>query len=43
MNSPVPSSTMIAVPDWLSVGGHGVLPGNEIRISPLAKGSLAGK
>jgi hypothetical protein len=43
MNSPVPNSTMIEVPDWLNVGGHGVLPGNETRISPSANGSFGGK
>jgi hypothetical protein len=34
---------MIDVPDWLNVGGHGVLPGNETRISPSANGSFAEK
>jgi hypothetical protein len=41
--SPVPSSTMIEVPDCAWVGGHGVLPGNDTRISPSASGSPGGK
>ena len=40
-NSPVPSSTMIAVPDWLRVGGHGVLidlegDGGRVELDLLA-------
>ena len=40
---PFPSSRIIAVPDWTIVGGHGVLPGKQMRISPLGKSSFGGK
>jgi hypothetical protein len=39
---PLPSSSTIDVPDWIVVGGHGVLPVKQIRISPAANGSSGG-
>ena len=39
---PFPSSRTIDVPDWSRVGGHGVLPVKQIRISPASSGSFGG-
>jgi hypothetical protein len=40
---PLPSSRTMDVPDCLSVGGQGVLPVKQIRISPFGSGSFGGK
>ncbi|MMZ71654.1 hypothetical protein D1872_351570 [compost metagenome] len=40
---PLPSSTIMQVPAWLLVGGMGVLPRKEMRISCLPSSSVPGK